>query len=52
MIKVIKYNQPRFDVKGRQIFEGTGYGISFDNFVTVCVFNPDEEVLSIKDTIS
>ncbi|CAD8119514.1 unnamed protein product [Paramecium sonneborni] len=52
IIKVIKYNQPRFDVKGRQIFKGTGYGIAFDNFVTVCVFNPDEEVLSIKDTIS
>ncbi|CAK59526.1 unnamed protein product (macronuclear) [Paramecium tetraurelia] len=52
IIKVMKQNQPRFDVKGRQIFKGTGYGIAFDNFVTVCVFNPDEEVLSIKDTIS
>ncbi|CAD8198727.1 unnamed protein product [Paramecium octaurelia] len=52
IIQVIKHNQPRFDVKGRQIFKGTGYGIAFDNFVTVCVFNPDEEVLSIKDTIS
>lgn len=30
----------RYDVKGRQIIKGTGYGIAFDNFVTVCVYDP------------
>ena len=35
----------RLDAKGRQIKPGTGYGIHFDNFITVCVFDPNEEVV-------
>ncbi|CAD8077867.1 unnamed protein product [Paramecium primaurelia] len=53
--KKIKYKEmreDRFDAKGRKIKQGTGYGIQFDNFITVCVFDPSEEVVQIKDTLS
>lgn len=32
--------------------KGSGYGICFDNFITVCVFEADEEVIGIRDTLS
>lgn len=46
--KKIKYKQRKddcFDSKGRRIVFGTGYTINFDNFITVCVFDPEEEVV-------
>ncbi|CAD8094163.1 unnamed protein product [Paramecium sonneborni] len=51
-IKYKAIRDDRFDGKGRLIKQGTGYGIQFDNFITVCVFDPSEEVVQIKDTLS
>ncbi|CAD8095210.1 unnamed protein product [Paramecium sonneborni] len=44
--------QLRYDVKGRQITQGKNYSIEFDNCVTVCVYDPNDEVLQIKETLS
>ncbi|CAD8210482.1 unnamed protein product [Paramecium pentaurelia] len=44
--------QQRYDAKGRQITKGKNYSIEFDNCVTVCVYDPNDEVLQIKETLS
>ncbi|CAD8178139.1 unnamed protein product [Paramecium octaurelia] len=44
--------QQRYDAKGRQIGKGKNYSIEFDNCVTVCVYDPNDEVLQIKETLS
>lgn len=47
-MRKIKYKQirdERYDTKGRRITKGTGYSINFDTLITVCVFNPNEEVV-------
>ncbi|CAD8105734.1 unnamed protein product [Paramecium sonneborni] len=44
--------KPRFDTKGRQIIKGKNYSIEFHDCVTVCVYNPCDEVLQIKETLS
>ncbi|CAD8054522.1 unnamed protein product [Paramecium sonneborni] len=52
--KKIRYKlgrSDRYDSKGRKIAKDSGYGINFDNFITVCVFEPEEEVVQIKDTL-
>lgn len=51
----IKYKEKkteRIDCKGRPITRGSGYSISFDTFITVCVYDPIEEVICIRDTLS
>jgi hypothetical protein len=48
IVRKIKYKQirdERYDTKGRRITKGTGYSINFDTLITVCVFNPNEEVV-------
>lgn len=40
-----KKTNDRYDKKGRRIAKGTGYGICFDNFITVCVFDSNDEVV-------
>ncbi|CAD8173524.1 unnamed protein product [Paramecium octaurelia] len=44
--------QQRYDAKGRQIAKGKNYSIEFDNYVTICVYDPNDEVLQIKETLS
>ncbi|CAK88437.1 unnamed protein product (macronuclear) [Paramecium tetraurelia] len=44
--------QQRYDAKGRQIAKGKNYSIEFDNYVTICVYDPNNEVLQIKETLS
>ncbi|CAD8179717.1 unnamed protein product [Paramecium pentaurelia] len=44
--------QQRYDAKGRQIKNGKKYQIEFDNYVTICVYDPNDEVLQIKETLS
>ncbi|CAD8091974.1 unnamed protein product [Paramecium primaurelia] len=45
-------SKQRYDTKGRQIIKGKTYSIDFENCVIVCVYNPTEEVLQIKETLS
>ncbi|CAD8097226.1 unnamed protein product [Paramecium sonneborni] len=49
---VLIKEQQRYDAKGRQIKKGKNYSIEFDNCVTVCVYDPNDEVLQIKETLS
>ncbi|CAD8110748.1 unnamed protein product [Paramecium sonneborni] len=44
--------QQRYDTKGRQIITSKNYSIEFHNCVTVCIYDPQEEVLQIKETLS
>ncbi|CAD8142996.1 unnamed protein product [Paramecium octaurelia] len=52
--KKIRYKSSRsdrYDSQGRKIAKGSRYGINFESFITVCVFEPDDEVVQIKDTL-
>ncbi|CAD8201599.1 unnamed protein product [Paramecium octaurelia] len=45
-------SKQRYDTKGRQIIKGKSYSIDFQNCVIVCVYDPTEEVLQFKETLS